>query len=26
VLWWHKGERPKTGSQVVMDNAATARV
>src|SRR5438876_330104 len=25
VLWWHKGERPKTASQVVMDNAATAR-
>src|SRR3989442_14372301 len=26
VLWWHKGQRPKTGSQVIMDNAATARV
>jgi SecD/SecF fusion protein len=26
VLWWHKGERPKTSSQVVMDNAAPARV
>ena len=25
VLWWHKGERPKTASQVVMDNAATVR-
>jgi SecD/SecF fusion protein len=25
VLWWHKGERPKTASQVVMDAAATAR-
>ena len=26
VLWWHKGERPKTSSQVIIDNAATARV
>jgi SecD/SecF fusion protein len=26
VLWWHKGERPRAASQVVMDNAATARV
>src|SRR5437667_2687274 len=27
VLWWHKGERPAGGaSQVVMDNAMTARV
>src|SRR5260370_22517981 len=27
VLWWHKGARPKTGSQVVIDatSAATAR-
>jgi SecD/SecF fusion protein len=25
VLWWHKGERPKTASQVVMDSAATVR-
>ena len=25
VLWWHRGERPRTGSQVVMDNVATAR-
>jgi SecD/SecF fusion protein len=22
VLWWHKGERPKIGSQVAMDSAA----
>ncbi len=26
VLWWHKGERPKSGSQVVMDTASTVRV
>ncbi|MBM3835639.1 MAG: protein translocase subunit SecD [Verrucomicrobia bacterium] len=26
LLWWHKGERPRFSSQVVMDNAATARV
>jgi SecD/SecF fusion protein len=26
VLWWHKGERPKAATQVVMDNAMTARV
>jgi len=26
VLWWHKGERPKTASQVVMETPATARV
>ena len=25
VLWWHKGQRPRTGSAVVMDNAVTAR-
>lgn len=25
VLWWHKGERPKTASQVVMDSTASAR-
>jgi len=25
VLWWHKGERPKTASQVTVENAATAR-
>jgi SecD/SecF fusion protein len=25
VLWWHKGERPKTASQVAMDTAASAR-
>jgi SecD/SecF fusion protein len=25
VLWWHKGERPKTASQVVVENAASAR-
>jgi SecD/SecF fusion protein len=25
VLWWHKGERPKTASQVVMDTAASAK-
>ncbi|HVY69222.1 MAG TPA: protein translocase subunit SecD [Verrucomicrobiae bacterium] len=24
VLWWHKGERPKTGSQVTMETAAKA--
>jgi SecD/SecF fusion protein len=23
VLWWHKGQRPKTGSQVVMSNATS---
>ena len=26
VLWWHKGERPISSSQVVMDSAVTARV
>jgi len=27
VLWWHKGERPKTSAaQVTMDNTVTARV
>src|SRR2546423_9879040 len=26
VLWWHKGERPKTSSQVIIDNSVTARV
>ena len=27
VLWWHHGDKPKTGaSQVVMEDAATARV
>ena len=27
VLWWHHGDRPKTGaSQVVVEDAATARV
>jgi len=25
VLWWHKGERPKTASQVTMENTASAR-
>jgi SecD/SecF fusion protein len=25
VLWWHKGERPKTSSQVIMQNTAPAR-
>ena len=25
VLWWHKGERPISSSQVVMDSAVTAR-
>ena len=25
VLWWHRGERPKTGSQVVLQNAQSAR-
>jgi SecD/SecF fusion protein len=24
VLWWHKGQRPKTGSQVVMAETAVA--
>lgn len=26
VLWWHKGERPKASTQVVMDNTVAARV
>ncbi|MEO6183255.1 MAG: protein translocase subunit SecD [Verrucomicrobiota bacterium] len=26
VLWWHKGERPKLASQVVVENAESARV
>ena len=26
VLWWHKGERPKIGAQVAMQNAATTKV
>jgi SecD/SecF fusion protein len=26
VLWWHKGQRPQSGSQVVVDSAAPARV
>jgi SecD/SecF fusion protein len=26
VLWWHKGERPKSASQVVMEEGAVARV
>jgi SecD/SecF fusion protein len=26
VLWWHKGERPRTASQVSVENAASARV
>jgi SecD/SecF fusion protein len=26
VLWWHRGDRPKTGSQVVLQNATTAKV
>jgi SecD/SecF fusion protein len=26
VLWWHKGHRPKLASQVLVENAATARV
>jgi SecD/SecF fusion protein len=25
VLWWHKGERPQIGSQVAMQNAASAK-
>jgi preprotein translocase subunit SecF len=25
VLWWHKGERPQIGAQVMVENAATAR-
>jgi SecD/SecF fusion protein len=25
VLWWHRGERPKAASQVVMDNTVAAR-
>ena len=25
VLWWHKGERPKIGAQIAVDNATTAR-
>jgi SecD/SecF fusion protein len=25
VLWWHKGERPRIASQVVVESAATAR-
>ncbi len=25
VLWWHKGERPKTASQVAVETAVTAR-
>jgi SecD/SecF fusion protein len=25
VLWWHKGERPKTSSQVAMETAVSAR-
>jgi SecD/SecF fusion protein len=24
VLWWHKGQRPKTGSQVVVENAVAS--
>ncbi len=26
VLWWHKGQRPATGSHVVMQGEATAKV
>ncbi len=26
VLWWHKGQRPATGSQVVMQNEAAVKV
>jgi SecD/SecF fusion protein len=26
VLWWHKGERPKSASQVIMEEAPGARV
>jgi SecD/SecF fusion protein len=26
VLWWHKGERPRTSSQVTMDTSVVARV
>jgi SecD/SecF fusion protein len=26
VLWWHKGEKPVSGAQVVVDSAVTARV
>jgi SecD/SecF fusion protein len=25
VLWWHKGERPKSASQVVMEEAPGAK-
>jgi preprotein translocase SecF subunit len=25
VLWWHKGERPRASTQVVIDSAVTAR-
>jgi SecD/SecF fusion protein len=25
VLWWHKGQRPKTGATVVLEGTATAR-
>ena len=25
VLWWHKGERPKSASQVVMEEASGAK-
>src|SRR5437773_12576651 len=25
VLWWHHGDRPKTGSQVVMQSSASER-
>jgi SecD/SecF fusion protein len=24
VLWWHKGQRPRTGAQVVMDSTTVA--
>jgi SecD/SecF fusion protein len=26
VLWWHKGERPKSASQVIMEQASDVRV
>ncbi len=26
VLWWHKGERPKANSQIVMDSGVPSRV
>jgi SecD/SecF fusion protein len=26
LLWWHKGERPRTATAVAVDTAVTARV